>query len=109
MTINFHVFVFVATLVFVWILKQFKKRAVKQSDKTNNKTNSRRNSQSNLLFVAFVPIVLYSVYFYYNVNQNSTNINVNPIVTKTGANTSNSIFSNDNKSFSPFPDSISSI
>lgn len=56
MDTNFHAFVFIATFVVYVILKSYKK-----TEPENKKT-------SNLIYVLFVPLILYGGHYYYNRN-----------------------------------------
>lgn len=52
---NFHVFVFIATIVFYIIMKMYKKTIEKQTNKTKK--------SSNLMYILFVPFLLYLTHF----------------------------------------------
>jgi hypothetical protein len=50
---NIHLYVAITTIVFYFILLQFKKDVIKGSNK-------------NLIYVIFIPIIFYIYYFIYN-------------------------------------------
>lgn len=54
---NFHIFVFVSTVIYYIVMKMYKISIEKQL--------KNRNKSSNLIFVLFVPALLYLTHFMY--------------------------------------------
>lgn len=69
---NFHIFVAIITCIFYVFLRIYKSNLQTQNDKNDKK----RKSKSNLLYILFMPIVLYTTHFlYYKSNENNiTNV-----------------------------------
>lgn len=74
---NFHIFVAIITCVFYVFLRIYKSNLQDQNDKKNKKSNK---SKSNLLYILFMPIILYITHFlYYKSNENIiTNVSLKP-------------------------------
>lgn len=60
---NFHVFVFIATVIFYIIMKMYKKSI--------EKNRKRNKNSSNLIYILFVPFLLYLTHFMFNFKNNT--------------------------------------
>jgi hypothetical protein len=61
---NFHVFVFISTIIFYIVMKMYKMSIIKNQRKKKN--------NSNLVYILFVPGLLYLTHFIF-LNLNNTN------------------------------------
>jgi len=67
---NFHIFVAIITCVFYVFLRIYKYNL--QEGETKRQNDKKRKSKSNLLYIFFIPIVLYITHFlYYKSNENN--------------------------------------
>lgn len=55
MYINFHLFVFISTIIYYFVLKLYK-NSIESSENSKNK---------RLIFVLFIPIILYITFYIY--------------------------------------------
>ena len=63
---NFHIFVFISTIVFYIIMKMYKISILKNRKKTKK--------DSNLIYILFVPAILYLTHFIFLNGNNTINI-----------------------------------
>jgi hypothetical protein len=63
---NFHVFVFISTIVFYILMKMYKISIIKNQKKKKN--------NSNLIYILFVPALLYLTHFIFLNPNNNINL-----------------------------------
>jgi hypothetical protein len=108
---NFHTFVLISTIVFYIILRMYKRNV--NDTNTTNPTDIKKR-KSNLLYVLFLPVVMYFYHFMYgetNVIQHGQSGIANlqqPVLVKNDS-IFNSIKSSEPLLTSPFPESSISI
>lgn len=61
MYINIHIFVFIATVIFYFLLKSFKKDAY---------ISSKNKKNSNLIYLLFAPVIVYLTYYLFVIYKN---------------------------------------
>lgn len=64
---NFHVFVFISTIVFYIVMKMYKIALIKSQRK-------KKNNNSNLIYILFVPALLYLTHFIFLNPNNNINL-----------------------------------
>lgn len=101
---NFNIFVLICTVIFYIVLRMYKKNV-----------NEKRNGKSNLLYVLFLPLVMYLCHFMYSspsTIESTNKIIPTPTQIPVGIR-ENSIFdsikSSESLLTSPFPESSVSI
>jgi hypothetical protein len=63
---NFHIFVFISTIVFYIVMKMYKISIIKNQKKKKN--------NSNLIYILFVPALLYLTHFIFLNPNNNINL-----------------------------------
>jgi hypothetical protein len=96
MYINIHIFVFISTIIFYFLLYNL------MSDEKN-----RQQKKLNIIYILFIPIILYFCYYYYTENETLFSylyepIHINPV--------NNTTISSNNTEYMkiPFPQSSDS-
>ena len=91
MNINFHFFVSISTLVFIFFLKHYKSSLIKKYDQDKK--------HHSFIYVLFLPIILYLAYYLFIIKDT------------TKLNTAINLLENLSEDIitSPYPDSLSSL
>lgn len=108
---NFHIFVFFTTVVFYIVLRSYKSQITNTSTdafdlkKSARKQSPNKQTQSNLIYVLFIPAILYVVKFLYGCSTNVTLTQFNASNASNASTVSNGSVLSERLLTYPYPDS----